>query len=166
MEERLAGKIEATNNATREAAVMAKLTNDSLGALEEKVENGEASFKKALEKTEERIMDRVSKHVEEMVRHQLFAAGFDPSLMVGCLSTIPAESTSYAAAASKTQPGQSVMSFNGGPDVSKRTMEGRADVSKNGKDLRREERFWASRRSLRMWPVRPRKASGASWRRD
>ena len=146
MEERLAGKIEATNRAASEAVAMTR-------ALEEKVNAGVDALRKAIEETEERLMMKVSQRIESMVKHQLHEAGFDPSLTVGGLSTVNATSytgTSYAAATSRivTDTADATMKTAAGSNPN----AGR--TSDIGRTERREDKFWLCRRSLRLWPVR------------
>ena len=76
MEGRLAVKIDTINKAVNEAVMLAKKTNDSLEALEDKVDDNEAALCQALEGTEERIMNRFQDTVKQMVNDQLRAAGF------------------------------------------------------------------------------------------
>ena len=142
MEERLAGKIEATNKAAKEAVALSKLTKDSLEALEEMVENNEEAFKKAIEEAEERIMAKMSDKFESMVRHQLLEAGFDPSLTVGALSTID-QGASMGASYAETARGNGLKSELSAGETS-------SVVRLVSKEDRREDRFWTCRRSLRL----------------
>ena len=109
-------------------------------AVEEKVDNNEAAFKAALIESEARMMACVQDTVKDMVLDQLKAAGFDPDLTAGALSsrcvtdvTDRTPVTTYATAAKQ-------------PAV---LLSRTADVQQE----RREERFWQCRRSLRLWPV-------------
>ena len=172
MEERLAGKIEATNKAANEAVAMSKETNAALNALEDKVntgeenmrrvvEEGEEALRRTIEETEERLMMRVSQKVESMVKHQLHEAGFDPSLTVGGLSTMNGGTSfagaSYAAAAASRTLGERAAVST--PIVKKTSTNADPDPVV-GRTERREDRFWACRRSLRLWPVKGASADG------
>ena len=80
MENRLASKLDATNKAVQKAVTMSKLTSDALDALEDKVEASDAVVKETLarlEAQEERVLARVEKQVQGMVRNQLKEDGFD-----------------------------------------------------------------------------------------
>ena len=87
-------KMEATNKASNEAVGLAKLANDALDAVEEKVDNNEASLRAALANTEARMMECMQQTVKGMVMDQLRAAGFDPDLSAGALTMPTASSMS------------------------------------------------------------------------
>ena len=69
-ENRLALKIDSTNKAVNESVTLAKLTNDSLEVLKEKVDVNEVALRPDLEETEERIMERFQNTVKETVNDQ------------------------------------------------------------------------------------------------
>ena len=150
MEERLAGRIEATNRVAKEAVALSRLTKDSLEALEEMVENNEEALKKALEETEERIMAKMNDKVETLVRHHLIEAGFDPSLTAGGLSTIDRGTATNASYAETTKGRRS----STGTSCTGASCAGGTLVKPASKEDRREDRFWTCRRSLRLWPVK------------
>ena len=87
MEGRLTSKIGSTNRAVGEAVSLAKQTNDALEALEEKVDDNEAALRLAIERCEQRMMDKLQATVKDLVNEQLKAIGFDPDLSAGALST-------------------------------------------------------------------------------
>ena len=144
MEDRLATKMDATNKAVNQAVSLSKMNSDALETLEEKVGATDAALKETLariEAQEERVLARVEGQVQEMVRDQLKAAGFDSQLSAGDLSTIQEPRSSYAAAAANCN---STINSGGG--------------STRGPTLTKEDRqevkFWECRRSLRLWPVK------------
>ena len=143
MERRLATKNDVTNKAVNKAVMLSKLNSDALDTLEEKVDATDAAMKETLarlEEQEERVLARVEKEVQEMVRNQLKEAEFDTQLSVGDLSSIQQAGASYAATAYKAgDSNQSSM-----VTVTERPIS---------KEDRQEAKFWESRRSLRLWPV-------------
>ena len=139
MEARLSSKLDANKKAVNEAVRTSKLNSDALDALEEKVDATDEILKETLarvEAQEERVLARVEEQVKEMVREQLRAAGFDSQLSAGDLSTRTATGTYAAAAASQSHVQSDTIRQ---PTLSK--------------EQRQEEKFWESRRSLRIWPV-------------
>ena len=80
METRILAKIGSTNRAVNDAVTLARITKDSLEALEDKVDENEAAIRRALEECEERMMNKFQSTVKDMVLDQLRAAGFDPDL--------------------------------------------------------------------------------------
>ena len=96
MEARLSSQIEITNKAVNHAISLAKMANDSLGALEDKVDENEARLTKALEAVEDRMMGKMQEAVKGMVMEQLRAAGFDPDLSAGALTTFRRSSVADA----------------------------------------------------------------------
>ena len=80
MEARLGAKMEKATSAAEEAVRLSRETKDNLEAMEVKVNQNEEAVMEALRATEDRIMDRVDKRVQEMVDKQLRTAGFDPDL--------------------------------------------------------------------------------------
>ena len=81
-------KLETTNKAVNQAISLAKMANVSLGALEDKVNENEARLKITLEEiVENRMMSKMQDAVKGMVLDQLRAAGDDPDLSAGALST-------------------------------------------------------------------------------
>ena len=142
MEKRLATKMDATNKAVNQAVNLSKMNSDALETLEEKVGATDAALKETLariEAQEERVLARVEGQVQEMVRNQLKAAGFDSQLSAGDLSTIHDQRNSYAAAASSSNSTMNSGSTRG-PTLSK--------------ESRQEAKFWECRRSLRLWPIK------------
>ena len=73
-----------------EAVMLAKIANDSLGALEDKIDENEAALQRALEECEECMMDKFKDTIKDMVNDQLKAAGFDPDLSASAMTTIAA----------------------------------------------------------------------------
>ena len=139
MEARLSSKLDANKKAVNEAITLSKLNSDALDALEEKVDNSDEILKETLarvEAQEERVLARVETQVEEMVKAQLRAAGFDSQLSAGDLSVVNrSKEGSYAAV------------------TADRTKMSTQSVTYMDKDQRQERKFWESRRSLRLWPV-------------
>ena len=138
MENRLATKMDASTKAVNEAVSLSRVTNDALGALEEKVESNEAAFKQAIKESKEGVRRNIKEQVKDMVNNELRSAGFDPKL---------------SAADLRTQTQISQMSYAGalarGPNATASTPS--ADPQTQAE--RREERFWECRRSLRLWPI-------------
>ena len=145
MEGRITEKIDRASEASKDAALQAKLNSESLEQLESRVDANENCLMEALKETEARIMARVQDQlhevvqgkVKEMVNAQLQAAGFDQDLTASDLSVrdsavkVPVASTSYAMAASR-QPAPSQQS----------------------KQDRQESSFFLARRQLRVWPIK------------
>ena len=145
MEGRITAKLEKVSEASKEAALQAKLNSESLEQLESRVDANENCVMEALRQSEARIMAEMQTKVKELVNIQLNAAGFDPDLTAADMSTrrsamgisnvddsaAEGRSTYAAAAATKT--------------VRQATQESKGD--------RQEDRFWRARRSLRLWPV-------------
>ena len=150
MEGRLTAKLEKASEASKEAALQAKLNSEGLEQLESRLDANESCLMAALKETEHRIMSKVHEHVQEivqgkvheMVSEQLAAAGFDQDLSAGDMSVRQSamvtrtteDNGSYASAAAAPRQ----------PSLEKRA-EPRVD--------RREARFLLARRSLRLWPI-------------
>ena len=157
MEARICTKIDATNRAVNEAVTMAKVTKDSLDALEDKVDSNDRDIREiriALEDSERRIMDSVKDNIQELVTDQLRSAGFDPDLTTGGLSTICASAgkpqTSYALAAAAAT--DMMIPTTTGKRTQKQLLQ--TSSQSQTQETRREDRFWECRRTLRLWPVK------------
>ena len=140
MEERLAAKIDRTNEVAKQALEVAKETREAMEDLDLKVETTEVGLREEIREAEERIMESVEAKVKGMVDKQLLAAGFDQDLSAGDLTMRSSvqQSRSYAGVASSS----------GRTEESSTRVEG----SLNRTD-KQEAEFWRARRSLRMWPV-------------
>ena len=148
MEGRLSAKIERASEASQEAANQAKLNCEGLEQLESRVDANEACLMTALQETEVRIMNKVQEmirgQVKDMVAEQLEAAGFDNDLTAADLSVrrsaMQPEQASYASLVANgvqtTEPSGS-----------------RRPTDLSTKEDKRESKFWAARRSLRLWPI-------------
>ena len=143
-------KMEATNRTVNEAVSLAKTTSDSIKALEVKVDENDAALRAALAESEARIMAKVEQTVQGMVLDQLRSAGFDPDLSAGALTTLPNNTTvrSYASIAQSSADSPST-----GPLPSRQCSDKCESNGTAYKLIRREEKFWECRRSLRIWPV-------------
>ena len=159
MEGRLTAKIERASEASKEAALQAKLNSEGLEQLESRVDANENCLMAALKETERRIMTNVQDHVQEivqekvtdMVKEQLTAAGFDPDLTAGDMSL------RRSAMVSVTQQNESYAGVlaagtnNNGAAV---TVNGIAEQKRNdSREEKRQARFHVARRSLRLWPI-------------
>ena len=155
MEGRLTAKLEKASEASQEAAQQAKLNCEGLEQLESRVDANEACLMTALQETEVRIMNRVEAHMQEivqgkirdMVAEQLTAAGFDNDLTAADLSLRRSamqteRTTSYASLVAGSRTAESTQ-----PEPKRTTVDTRT------KEDRRESKFWAARRSLRLWPI-------------
>ena len=150
MEGRLSAKLEKVSEASKGAALQAKLNSESLEQLESRVDANENCLMEALKESEARIMAQVQGKIQElvqdkvkdMVNTQLHMAGFDQDLTSSDLSVRESakkqtlESASYAAA---TASGRQTALTN--------TM----NVSKQD---RQENGFLMARRQLRLWPIK------------
>ena len=132
-------KIEKASEVAKEAVALAKHNGEAIEDLELKVEATEVGLREEIRETEERVLKAVEDRVKGMVDDQLRAAGFDQDLSAGDLTVRSSvqQSTSYAGILSKT-------GLSGKGSTVTTTV-----VAKD----RREEKFWKTRRSLRMWPV-------------
>ena len=158
MEGRLSAKIERASEASKEAAQQAKLNCEGLEQLESRVDANEECLMAALRETEDRIMARVDKQIQDavsskvrdMVSEQLEAAGFDQDLTAADLSVRnsarrpergperldESSAPSYAGMAARARPSQPSQQS---PNLSR--------------DERKEAKFNVARRSLRLWPL-------------
>ena len=152
MEGRLSAKLEKASEASKEAALQAKLNSEGLEQLESRVDANESCLMTALKETELRIMSKVQDHVQEivqgkvhkMVSEQLAAAGFDTDLTAADLSVRRSTLSSKTATANN---GSYAEAAAAGPSSS---LVGRIAESKGD---RKETRFLVARRSLRLWPL-------------
>ena len=142
MERRLTDRIEKASEAAKEAASLAKTTNEALEDLELRVEASEVCIRGELKDTEERVMRAVEDKVKDMVDNQLRAAGFDQDLSAGDLTVRSSvQQNSYAGVTAALS------------GASSRFTSGTEGSSGTTKENRQEEKFWKARRSLRIWPL-------------
>ena len=146
MEQRLASRMEANTKAVN---ALSKMTNESMEALEEKVDNNEEAFKAAIEKSEVRMLDCIQSTVKDMVLDQLRAAGFDPDLTAANLrmvtsSKIVTETPTQRSYADITADAPAAGAVNNGLTTSLRP---------SIQAERREAKFWECKTSLRLWPI-------------
>ena len=148
MEARLSSKIDAASKAVSQAVLMSKLTNDALGSLEEKVDSNEEALRREIRESETRVRTEMRENIKDLVDNQLKAAGFDPDLSAGALSSLAP--SRLVQSVSKGANGSSYAEMAGKDSVPSGSI---VVLKKDG----REERFWESRRSLRFWPVKTNK---------